>query len=92
MKMLVPAPMELGNRIAEPNAHMEYVDRFHLTRPYMRDDLEPVLVDSVEDVIAKDVDYFYSCSRSKFQELPTAYEVVTDGTVPSIVREGPADD
>ena len=84
--------MDFVNRIAEPNARIGYVDRFHLIKPYLRDDIELVLVDSAEDVVAKDVDYFYSCSGSKFQELPSTYEVVIDGIVLSAVRERPAGD
>jgi hypothetical protein len=84
--------MEFVNRTAEPNARIGYDRSFHLVLPYSRDDLELVHVGSTEEAVAKDVDYIYSCSGTGFQELPTAYEVVIDGTALSVVREGPAGD
>ena len=84
--------MEFVNRTAVPNARIGYDNQFHLLFPYSRDDLELVQVGSTEEAEAKDLDYVYSCSGAKFQELPSAYEVTIDGTVLSVVREGPASD
>lgn len=79
--------LEYVNRIAEPGARIGYFNRFHLVRPYLREDLEIVQVRNEAEAVEKEVDFVFSCSADHFTGLPVAYQVRVSTVGLAVVRE-----